>query len=618
MVSRLSPDPAPSDGTPASPDPGAPWYDPLLEAWEDPRRRRWVIAGAAGDRRPAPGAADQPPPRRTARSAPLPRPAPDAAPAAPEAQPAPVQPAPAEPAPRPAGARPAGPSCRGPGRAGRAGRALLPATAAARVAACSPPGRWCSKPFLCCWASSGSSPPGWSTRRPPRVRRPGAVGAAHRRLFLSGRRLRLPLDPGRADLRRLRLQSRCHLRRRAPVLGAGIQAGGVILLICLLGLALRGATAAGFRSPRLLALAGARAVPGPRSGGCPSPGLRRATRRDFDSVVRAGSASTMAWRASSRRSPSRWRTPRTLDSDLAMTLDRAASAAAGRPGVPGQRHAPAPRPRPGGRYGPWPSYTPGWSRALGRRGMAASTPHQSAAVGAALDGEDVCVVASTPAGRPSAQPARLENDPGRPRARPVYLFPTKALSQDQYTELHADRDHGADIKTYIYDGDTPITARRAVRLAGTSWSPTRTCCTAECCSTTPSGSASSRTCATSWWTSCTTTCCVFGSHQPTSCAGSAGSAEFYDARPQFICCSASPTPPSWPPASPDGTVTWWTTTARPRRPPLRLLQPAGRQPGAGHPAQRPRRERPPGQPVAEQRRRRRSSSPARGWPPRCC
>ena len=53
------------------------------------------------------------------------------------------------------------------------------------------------------------------------------------------------------------------------------------------------------------------------------------------------------------------------------------------------------------------------------------------------------------------------------QARALYLFPTKALSQDQLDEIHGlITDVGADIKTYTFDGDTPETARRAIRSSG--------------------------------------------------------------------------------------------------------------------------------------------------------
>ncbi|GAI09850.1 unnamed protein product, partial [marine sediment metagenome] len=52
-------------------------------------------------------------------------------------------------------------------------------------------------------------------------------------------------------------------------------------------------------------------------------------------------------------------------------------------------------------------------------------------------------------------------------SRALYLFPTKALSQDQLTELYqlvSALDEG--IKTYTYDGDTPSSARQAIRKKG--------------------------------------------------------------------------------------------------------------------------------------------------------
>ena len=54
-----------------------------------------------------------------------------------------------------------------------------------------------------------------------------------------------------------------------------------------------------------------------------------------------------------------------------------------------------------------------------------------------------------------------------PDARALYLFPTKALSSDQVSELYElITQIGADIKTFTYDGDTPGSARKAVRQAG--------------------------------------------------------------------------------------------------------------------------------------------------------
>ncbi|MGM0410080.1 MAG: DEAD/DEAH box helicase [Bacillota bacterium] len=52
-------------------------------------------------------------------------------------------------------------------------------------------------------------------------------------------------------------------------------------------------------------------------------------------------------------------------------------------------------------------------------------------------------------------------------ARALYLFPTKALSQDQLAELYDLIERlESGIKTYTYDGDTPVNARKAIRKAG--------------------------------------------------------------------------------------------------------------------------------------------------------
>jgi DEAD/DEAH box helicase domain-containing protein len=152
-----------------------------------------------------------------------------------------------------------------------------------------------------------------------------------------------------------------------------------------------------------------------------------------------------------------------------MTLDqlieRLQSDPSFRANVTAWRYAPAQE----ARYGPWPeALDRRLVAALGQRGIGRLYTHQSTAVGAALAGEDVCVVTSTASGKTLCYNLPvLQSILEDPRARALYLFPTKALSQDQYAELHdLIGALGADIKTYTYDGDTPVAARRAVRLAG--------------------------------------------------------------------------------------------------------------------------------------------------------
>ena len=53
---------------------------------------------------------------------------------------------------------------------------------------------------------------------------------------------------------------------------------------------------------------------------------------------------------------------------------------------------------------------------------------------------------------------------GDPGARAMYLFPTKALAEDQLHEFQTAVDEmGSDIRAFTYDGDTPQDARKAIR-----------------------------------------------------------------------------------------------------------------------------------------------------------
>lgn len=106
--------------------------------------------------------------------------------------------------------------------------------------------------------------------------------------------------------------------------------------------------------------------------------------------------------------------------------------------------------------------------ALAARGIPKPYTHQAEAISAALDGESVVVVTPTASGKTLCYNAPVLTSVLRdPTTRALYLFPTKALAQDQLAELHGlVTALDADIKTYTYDGDTPADARRAVRAAG--------------------------------------------------------------------------------------------------------------------------------------------------------
>ena len=54
-----------------------------------------------------------------------------------------------------------------------------------------------------------------------------------------------------------------------------------------------------------------------------------------------------------------------------------------------------------------------------------------------------------------------------PNARALYIFPTKALAQDQKSEINElIQEAGLNINSYTYDGDTPANIRQKVRKAG--------------------------------------------------------------------------------------------------------------------------------------------------------
>jgi DEAD/DEAH box helicase domain-containing protein len=121
------------------------------------------------------------------------------------------------------------------------------------------------------------------------------------------------------------------------------------------------------------------------------------------------------------------------------------------------------------RFAEWPEgLQPALIAALARRGIERPVTHQARAMEAAMAGKNVVVVTPTASGKTLCYNAPVLDRILKDRsARALYLFPTKALAQDQLEELHSlITAIGADIGTFTYDGDTPADARRAVRQAG--------------------------------------------------------------------------------------------------------------------------------------------------------
>jgi DEAD/DEAH box helicase domain-containing protein len=120
-------------------------------------------------------------------------------------------------------------------------------------------------------------------------------------------------------------------------------------------------------------------------------------------------------------------------------------------------------------WAPFPAWVePRLVEALRSRGIARLYSHQAAAAEAVRAGRNVVVVTPTASGKTLCYNLPvLDAVLKQPEARALYLFPTKALAQDQLSELHGLIEAlDADIKTHTYDGDTPGEVRRAVRSAG--------------------------------------------------------------------------------------------------------------------------------------------------------
>ena len=105
---------------------------------------------------------------------------------------------------------------------------------------------------------------------------------------------------------------------------------------------------------------------------------------------------------------------------------------------------------------------PELAESLSRLGIDRLYRHQAQAVNKSIGGAHTTIVTSTASGKTLCYNLpvlhALLNDP---RKRALYLFPTKALAQDQLRKL---KEFGLDgIRFGIYDGDTPQCERRSIR-----------------------------------------------------------------------------------------------------------------------------------------------------------
>jgi DEAD/DEAH box helicase domain-containing protein len=101
------------------------------------------------------------------------------------------------------------------------------------------------------------------------------------------------------------------------------------------------------------------------------------------------------------------------------------------------------------------------AEALARRGIARLYVHQARALEAVRGGRSIIVTTGTASGKSLCYMLPvLETLTSDPEARALFVYPTKALAQDQ---LDALGEFGLDLRAASYDGDTPPAERRRLR-----------------------------------------------------------------------------------------------------------------------------------------------------------
>ena len=121
-----------------------------------------------------------------------------------------------------------------------------------------------------------------------------------------------------------------------------------------------------------------------------------------------------------------------------------------------------------GEYADFPDdLPPQLAQALRARGLSRLYRHQAEAWAATRRGEDVVVVTPTASGKTLCYTLPVLAAALESRAKALYLFPTKALAQDQVAELLELTKAGElGIRAATFDGDTPGDQRQAIRLNG--------------------------------------------------------------------------------------------------------------------------------------------------------
>ncbi|MEW6377168.1 MAG: DEAD/DEAH box helicase [Thermodesulfobacteriota bacterium] len=122
-----------------------------------------------------------------------------------------------------------------------------------------------------------------------------------------------------------------------------------------------------------------------------------------------------------------------------------------------------------GQYCPFPNFIhPVLREAFKEKGIERLYSHQAEAIEVVQAGKDVVIVTPTASGKTLCYNLPVLNSKlTTPFLKAFYLFPTKALSQDQMFELQdLINQIEKPVTTFTYDGDTPPNARQAIRTQG--------------------------------------------------------------------------------------------------------------------------------------------------------
>ncbi len=178
---------------------------------------------------------------------------------------------------------------------------------------------------------------------------------------------------------------------------------------------------------------------------------------------------------------------------------------------------------------------------LEQRGIPQLYSHQADTFRATAEGKNVVVVTPTASGKTLCYNLPVLNTILQDStARAMYLFPTKALAEDQLAEFQSTVDAmRSDIRAFTYDGDTPQDARRAIRER------------ANVILTNPDMLHTGILPHHTKWAKCFENLRyividelhyyrgVYGSHLANVVRRLKRICEFYGSKPQFICCSAT-------------------------------------------------------------------------------